>query len=82
MQIGLGCLLMSSYVLKHISFKINPQYPLYHADSSLHIQLQQFDVPVYLAPDYICVHENKPHNILFTENEYQNSEQYKDYEND
>ena len=82
LQIGLGCLLLHKSVLKCIRFVITPEYPLYHADSSLHLQLQQLGVPVYLCPDYICRHENKNINMLFTENVYNNSFKYKDFADD
>ena len=78
-QIGLGCLLMHKSVLKRVKFVIQPELSAYHADSSLHMQLQQLSIPVYLCPDYICEHENKVYNRIFTESDVNNSEGYKDY---
>jgi GT2 family glycosyltransferase len=82
MQIGLGCLLMSAPVLKQIRFVLNPQYAMYHADSSLHIQLQQLSIPVYLCPEYYCVHYNRKNNTLFTNDDIKESAKYKDYPDD
>lgn len=77
-QIGLGCLLIHRLVLKKVRFSIDEDYPGYHADSSLHLQLQKLNIPVYLAPDYYCRHDNKPHNIIHTEEAVRNSVKYKE----
>jgi GT2 family glycosyltransferase len=58
-QIGLGCLLIRRDVLLRTNFKIDPRYPQYHADSSYHLQLQEMNIPVYLAQEYILTHLNK-----------------------
>jgi hypothetical protein len=78
-QIGLGCLLFSRSVLKHIRFTLNDGLLAYHADSSLHIQLQTMGIPVYLCPEYYCRHENKIHNIIHTEASVKDSYKFKDF---
>ncbi|MDD4970830.1 MAG: hypothetical protein PHT07_15490 [Paludibacter sp.] len=59
LQIGLGCLLIRRDVLQRVKFHIDPRYPDMHADSSLHLQLQEKNIPVYLAQDYVVTHYNK-----------------------
>jgi GT2 family glycosyltransferase len=79
LQIGLGCLLMHNSVLKRVRFTIDLENPLYHADSSLHLQLQQLNIPVYLCPEYVCEHQNKIHNILYIHEEHERAGKYKDF---
>jgi GT2 family glycosyltransferase len=79
MQIGLGCLLMSKSVLKRIKFTISDKAPMYHADSSLHLQFQQLNIPVYLCSDYICIHDNKVHNVLYVNETHARAAKYKDF---
>jgi GT2 family glycosyltransferase len=57
-QIGLGCLLIRRDVLARVKFKIDPRYTQYHMDSSLHLQLQEMNIPVYLAQEYVLTHYN------------------------
>jgi GT2 family glycosyltransferase len=58
-QIGLGCLLIRRDVLLRINFKIDPRYPQYHADSSFHLHLQEMNIPVCLAQEYVLTHLNQ-----------------------
>jgi GT2 family glycosyltransferase len=64
LQIGLGCLLIRRDVLTKIKFKIDPRYPQYHMDTSLHLQLQEMNVPVYLGQEYVLTHLNKSWNKI------------------
>lgn len=81
-QIGLGCLLMSRQALKLVKFELLNDILMYHADSSLHVQLQQLNIPVYLCCDDYCRHLNKSkfHNRLFTADDFKESGKYKDIE--
>lgn len=65
LQIGIGCLLIRRDVLIRLRFKLDPRYPQFHLDTTIHLQLQEMGVPVYLAQNYIPTHLNQSWNKIY-----------------